>query len=62
MDQYSVNRKDTAVLFLSLKPQLLKCTTSVMEKETNQRDDLRAEVSRLIPWTSARVRGQERRY
>ncbi len=36
MDRHSVNLKDTGLLFLSLKPRLLKCT---MPSMVSQKDN-----------------------
>ena len=63
MDRRTMNHKytkDIGLLFLSLNPRLLKCTTSAMEKVMDQKSDLRAEVSQLPSSASTRIRGQGR--
>ncbi|MDH5739417.1 MAG: hypothetical protein OEY77_03740 [Nitrospira sp.] len=47
MDRYTTDLKGTGLLFLSLKPRLLKCTISATEKRTEQKNDLLAEVAPL---------------
>lgn len=41
MDRYTTDLKGTGLLFLSLKPRLLKCTKPSMASQTNDEGGLR---------------------
>lgn len=50
MDHHSVNLNDAGVLFLSLKPRLLKCTTFAMESmRISQKNELPTEGATSAP-------------
>jgi hypothetical protein len=55
MDHHTVNSQSTGLLFLSLKPRLLKCTTSVIENGINRKNDLRAVESQFPNSASTRI-------
>jgi hypothetical protein len=56
MDRHSVNFEETGIRYITLKPRLLKCTTSAMEKGTDENNDPRAEVPQIPNSASTRVR------
>ncbi len=65
MDRQTINHKDTkdtGLLFLQLKPRLLKCTTFSTEKRNDRKNDLRVELAQLPTSALTRIRGQGRGY
>ena len=63
MDRHTTNFGDNSkVRFLSLKPRLFKYTTSTMETGANQKNNLRAEESQILPSASTKIDRRGQRY
>ncbi|MGE3485596.1 MAG: hypothetical protein AB7L09_12760 [Nitrospira sp.] len=60
MDCHSMNLQDAGLLFLSLKPRLLKYTAFATEKQKAQRNDLRGELTQLPNSATTRIKGRGR--